>query len=127
MTWLSLEAPDELAAGTHRWLRKFEDRTIVVQRVRNLPQAEAERAAFEIVVVEFLNATHPDTDPNRCASCGKSETTDATLRPIGVGDRHAWLHDECWAPWREGRRAQAIAALAEAGVIKLEMPHDGEA
>jgi hypothetical protein len=49
------------------WLRKFEDRTIVAQRVRNLPLAQAERAAFDIILVEFLNATHPDTDPGRCA------------------------------------------------------------
>ena len=27
----------------------------------------AERAAYDIVLVEFLNATHPDTDPNRRA------------------------------------------------------------
>ena len=116
MTGLSLEAPDEPAAGTHRWLRKFEDRTVVVQRVRNLPQAEAERAAYNIVLVEFLNATHPDTDPNRCAHCGRLETVDAPLLPIGVGVHHTWLHSDCWEPWRERRRAQAIATLAQAGV-----------
>ena len=38
MTGLSLEAPDAPAADVHRWLRKFADRTIVVQRVRNLPE-----------------------------------------------------------------------------------------
>ena len=85
MTGLSLEAPDDPAADAHRWLRKFEDRTIVVQRVRNLPQAEAERAAYDIVLVEFLNATHPDTDPNRCAWCGQPETPADVLLPIGVG------------------------------------------
>ena len=115
MTGLSLEAPDDPAADAHRWRRKFEDRTIVVQRVRNLPQAEAERAAFEIVLVEFLNATHPDTDPSRCAWCGKPETPADVLLPIGVGARHAWLHDRCWAPWRERRRTEAIATLAGRG------------
>jgi hypothetical protein len=98
MTELSREAPDERTADARRWLRQFEDGTIVVQRVRNLPQTEAERAAFDIVLVEFLNATHPDTDPNRCAWCGKSETSDTTLLPIGVGVRHTWLHRNCWAP-----------------------------
>jgi hypothetical protein len=111
-----MEAPDDPAAGARRWLRKFEDRTIVAQRVRNLPQAEAERAAFDMVLVEFLNATHPDTDPNRCAWCGKSETPDTTLLPIGVGIRHAWLHPDCWEAWRARRRAEAIDQLGAMGI-----------
>jgi hypothetical protein len=115
MTGLSLEALDDPAAAAHRWLRKFEDRTIVVQRVRNLPQAEAERAAYDIVLVEFLNATHPNTDPSRCAHCRRAETPREVLLPIGVGP-HSWLHPNCWTPWRERRRREAIAALAEAGI-----------
>ena len=118
MTGLSLEAPDDPAADAHRWLRKFEDRTIVVQRVRNLPQAEAERVAFDIVLVEFLNATHPDTDPNRCACCGRAETPSNILLPIGVGARHAWLHHDCWALWRAGRRRVAIETLAAMGIVE---------
>jgi hypothetical protein len=116
MTGLSLEAPDDRCADASRWRRKFEDRTIVVQRVRHLPRVEAERAAYEMVLVEFLNATHPDTDPSRCAWCSRPETPGGVLLPIGVGARHAWLHDACHAPWRERRRAEAIAALAEAGI-----------
>jgi hypothetical protein len=116
MTGLSLEAADDPAADARRWRRKFEDRTIVVQRVRNLPQAEAEYAAFDIVLVEFLNATHPDTDPSRCARCGQPETPGGVLLPIGVGERHAWLHNECWEPWRADRRTKAIAELTEAGI-----------
>jgi hypothetical protein len=122
MTGLLLEAPDDPAAAAHRWRRKFEDRTIVVQRVRNLPQAEAERAAFDIVLVEFLNATHPNTDPNRCAACGRPETPGGVLLPIGVGARHAWLHDCCWAEWRDGRRAEAIALLAGMEITEPPLP-----
>ena len=99
------------AADARRWRREFEDRTIVVQRVRNLPPGEAERAAYEIVLVEFLNATHPDTDANRCAWCGKPEA----LLPIGVGP-HAWLHSRCWESWRERRKAKAIDQLAAMGI-----------
>ena len=116
MTGLSLEALDDPAAAARRWRRKFEDRTIVVQRVRNLPQAEAERAAYDIVLVEFLNATHPDTDPSRCACCGRAETPRDSPAANRRGCRHAWLHPNCWAPWRERRRREAIAALAEAGI-----------
>jgi hypothetical protein len=109
MTGLSRQPRDDPAAGAYRWRRKFEDRTIVVQRVRNLSQAEAERTAYDIVLVEFLNATHPDTDPNRCAWCGKSETPSAVLLPTGVGVRHTWLHSGCWEPWRAEPRPKTIS------------------
>jgi hypothetical protein len=88
-------------------------------RVRAMPRPEAERAAYEIVLVEFLNRTHPNTDPNRCAHCGALETPDVTLLPIGWGARHAWLHSGCWAPWREERRVKAIAELA---AMKIAAP-----
>jgi hypothetical protein len=64
--------------------------------------------------------TPPDTDPSRCAWCDRAETPDATLLPIGVGLRHAWLHRDCWEPWRTDRRAQATAELAEVS------SHEGE-
>jgi hypothetical protein len=60
--------------------------------------------------------TPPDTDPNRCAWCGRAETPDATLLPIGVGVRHAWLHSGCWESWRERRRAEAIDQLGAMGI-----------
>ena len=40
------------------------------------------------------------------------------LLPIGVNARHAWLHDCCWALWREGRRRAAIEALAAMGIVE---------
>ena len=92
-----------------------------VQRVRNLPQAEAEYAAYEILLTEFLNATHPDTDPNCCACCSRAETPSNILLPIGVGAPHAWLHDDCWA-LRAGRRRVAIETLAGMGIV--EAPND---
>jgi hypothetical protein len=90
----------------------FEEKADLVERVRGLPRPEAERAAFDIILVEFLNRTHPDTDPNRCTWCGRPETADATLLPIGVGVRHAWLHPDCWEARRTRRRAEAIDQLA---------------
>ena len=85
------------------------------------------RIAFENLVTERLNATHPDTDPNRCAHCGKPETLAAILLPIGWGARHAWLHDGCWSAWREKRRAEAIAQLAAMGVTPPEGNPDSNA
>ena len=94
----------------------FERHVATVMHVRNLPRSEAERVAYEIVLVELLNATHPDTDPSRCAHCGQAETPSAILLPIGAG-RHAWLHDRCWQAWRERRRAEAIAELATMKIV----------
>jgi hypothetical protein len=105
------------AADATRWRRMFADKTIVVERARDLPQAEVQREAYNAVLTEYLNETHPNTDPNRCAHCGKLEMPDETLQPIGWGDRHAWLHRDCWEAWREARRTAAIAELA---AMKIE-------
>ncbi len=94
----------------------FEAAVARVMRIRGLSRAEAERAAFETVLITRLNATHPNTDPSRCAHCARPETPDAALLPVGWGIRHARLHSDCRTLWRERRRAEAIAALAEAGV-----------
>jgi hypothetical protein len=77
---------------------------------------ERREAASERVVTERLNSTHHDTDPSRSAHCGRSETPDAILLPIGVSARHTWLHSGRWEAWREGRRTTAIAMLAEVGI-----------
>jgi hypothetical protein len=82
------------------------------------PRSDASRIAFENLVTERLNATHPNTDPNRCAHCGGPETSAATLKPIGWGARHAWLHDDCWSRWREVRRSAVISELASEGIVR---------
>jgi hypothetical protein len=104
-----------IAAAAAEWRRLFERYVATVMHMRGLPRPEAERVAYEIVLVEFLNATHPNIDPNCCAHCRCPETPDATMLPIGVGP-HVWLHSSCWAPWREGRRKAAIETLAAMGI-----------
>jgi hypothetical protein len=76
-------------------------------RVRGLSRSKAERFAFEIILIDHLNATHrSSTDPNYCAHCGAREQPGATLLPIGLGIRHTWLHRNCWVAWRIQRRAR---------------------
>ena len=58
--------------------KAFEAAVARVMRVRGLSRTEAERAAFEIVLINLLNATHPNTDPSRCAHCARLETPDET-------------------------------------------------
>ena len=100
-----------------KWRGIFGDNLAVVLRARNIPRTEAEKVAFANTVTAFLNASHPNTPSDRCHYCGKLETPGAPLQPIGWGARHTWLHaDPCWASWRDRRRADAIASVAEMGV-----------
>jgi hypothetical protein len=122
-TWLVSvvsESQAEIVAELRRtvgdgWPWLFEERVAHDMRHRNLPRVEAKRAAFDIVLVEFLNRNHANTPSDRCAWCGRPETADDTLLPFGV-NRHAWLHDDCWASWRARRRAEAIHHLAARGI-----------
>jgi hypothetical protein len=91
----------------------FEAHLSTIMRVRGLPRREAEQAAFENTIVDHLNSSHPNTLSDRCAHCGRRSET---LLPIGVGERHTWLHAACWEQWRGDRREKAISELAEAGI-----------
>ena len=108
--------PSPAEAAKWRW--RFSTAVELAMRARGLPRPEAERAAFEAIVVERLNATHPDTPSNRCALCGRLEEPSAVLLPIGT-TRHTWLHRDCWDPWRARRRAEAVSWL---GTMKIEAP-----
>jgi hypothetical protein len=118
ITGLPLDAP--------RWRRALEDKTIVVQRTRKLPQLEVEREAFKHVLTEYLDSVHPNTDPARCAHCGRAETPGTTLLAIGLGDRHAWLHSLCRDPWAAARRLKAIDDLAAMGIAEPVNPANQE-
>jgi hypothetical protein len=96
----------------------FEAEVARVMQVRGLRRSEAEVVAFENAIVAHLNANHPDTDPSHCAQCGQRETPDAILLPIGLAARHAWVHPDCWAPWRAERRAKAEDDLVRLGIVR---------
>jgi hypothetical protein len=102
------------AAGQLR--QTFEANVAAIVRVRSLPRPEAERIAFDNLVTERLNSTHPDTPSDRCAYCDHLETPDNTLLPFGAGSKHAWLHGACWEQWRTQRRVKAVAELAALGI-----------
>jgi hypothetical protein len=109
-------APAPLSPEARKWRKTFADNVSTILRARNIPHIEAEKVAFENTVTAFLNASHPNTPSDRCAHCGKPETSGAPLQPIGWDARHTWLHSDCWASWRARRRAEAIAELATMGI-----------
>ena len=113
--------PDGLRADTPEaasWRCFFEQRVDLIRTVRGLSRAEAECAGYEQLLITFLNKTYPNTSPHACAGCGGPETPAAQLLPIGWGERHAWLHRDCWASWRVQRRVKAEEELARLGVVR---------
>ena len=110
----SVVAP--ISPEARKWRRTFTDNVAAILRVRDIPRVEAEGVAFENTVTAFLDAGHLDTPSDRCAHCGRREEPGATLRPIGTV-RHAWLHNDCWTEWAAHRRADAIKALGEMGIV----------
>ena len=98
------------------WRRRFEDESIVVQRARDMPSEQAKVEAFRHIVIEYLNETHPNTDPRVCAGCRGPDLPLTPTLPFGVGDRHTWLHQRCRDRWAEARRAEAVATLAGMGI-----------
>ena len=57
-----------LAAETEsdRWRRTLAEKVETITRLRGLARPDAEREAFKHVLVEYLNDTHPNTDPTSC-------------------------------------------------------------
>jgi hypothetical protein len=62
----------------------------------------------------------PAAPNNRCAWCGRLETSPGDLSPYGADARGvAWLHpDICWRLWSEKRRVDAVVALREIGIAE---------
>ena len=100
-----------VAATAGEWCRIFEDRVATVMRARSLPRPETERAAYEIVLVEFLNRTYPDTPSDRCAgaaaprgpptSCCRSGWAPHGCTTI-AGPRGARAGGQTWSPCSRG-------------------------
>ena len=102
------------------WRVCFETTIQTVMRIRELSRPAAEKAAYQNILVDFLNDSMPaDCDPNICLWCRRVEEPGAVLVPLGVGRRTAWLHREgCADQWRDHRRADAVAKLAAMGIVR---------
>jgi hypothetical protein len=100
-----------------RLRRIFAEKIATIVKVRGLERADAEREAFQQVVVEYANETHPNTDPRLCAWCGRPGLR-IPLLPFGVDGRCVWLHQQCHQPWSARRRVEVVAALATMGIVE---------
>ena len=99
------------------WQAFFGERAGIAEFNGRLPRQQAEAAAFEHCVAEWRRRNLTASEPGRCCVCGCGDDNGDPLLPHGVESTgHAWLHTRCWQPWRDRRTAEAIAALAAAGV-----------
>jgi hypothetical protein len=52
-----------------RWRRLLAEKIDTIVKMRGLSRLDAEADAFRHVVIDYLNETHPKTDPRVCAHC----------------------------------------------------------
>jgi hypothetical protein len=89
-----------------------------VTNVTAAPRTGAETMPSEARIVEWLDRNPAPSQAGRCAWCGQLESESASIVPFGTEPgTHAWLHGECWRPWQDARRAEAMKALNRIGVL----------
>ena len=93
------------------WRTHYDERAGMAEFEGGLSRDEAEAHAFNCCVDEWQNRYPVRSPPGLCARCGGSDQPDDPLVPVGT-TCDAWLHLTCRTGWDEGRRRNAIAALA---------------
>jgi hypothetical protein len=103
------------------WQAFFDERAGILEHDQGKSRKEAERIAFECCVIEWQNRNLPvANNPNMgCTWCGKAKDA-GVIVPFGFAESATWLHHECWRPWSDKRKAEAIEALA---AMDLEFRH----
>jgi hypothetical protein len=100
-------SPAESDVGTGRRTRTAEHDDKLTR-----PRIGAGALALEVSIIQWLNRNPTPSPAGRCAWCGKFESESAVVLPFGFEPgSHAWLHGECWRPWHQARRAEAVKAL----------------
>jgi len=105
------------------WLAFYDERAAIAEYDGGMARKDAETAAYEHCVVEWLNRHTEPSEPHAgCAWCHRPESSAAAIIPFGAGSSgRTWLHHGCWPRWHHQRRQRANKALAEAGIVNLEV------
>ena len=94
------------------WQVFYDERAGIAEFDGKQTRTEAEALAFECCIVEWLNRHHRDSDPGRCAWCGKLDPDGLGVVSLGTERHcHTWLHHTCWKEWDHDRREKACRAL----------------
>ena len=98
------------------WQVYFDERAGIAEFYGGMPRDEAEAAAYEVCLVEWLNLNPAVSSPSsHCAQCGGADASGDILLPYGVATQ-TWLHSRCWSQWILKRRGEAEAALQILGI-----------
>ena len=108
---------DHLLWTMEDWQEFFGERAGIVEFDGGQSREQAEAAAFESCVTEWLSHHPVPSTPGRCLGCGQPEHTHDRLALFGTeATGHAWLHNHCWSDWYAGRKADSATALAALGI-----------
>ena len=109
-----------ISPEARRWRANFTTNVEAILRVRKLSRPAAEEAAYQNVLVEFLNGSMPaNCDPNACFWCLRIEGAGRAFDPTRVRGARSWLHREpCAEKWRDHRRTDAIEKLAAMEIVR---------
>ena len=111
---LKTETGDPWDAADYRCY--YDERAGIAEFDGEMTREEAETAAFEAVVAEWLDRHHKASPTGECAWCGRPEDDAHAIVPIGQGNVHSWLHPECWPRWYAAQIDRAVSELAKAGI-----------
>ena len=108
------------------WHSYFDERAGLAEFDGGMSRDQAEARTFSCCVPEWLNRNPVRSAPGRCLGCGAAEHPHDPLLPFGIESAgHAWLHSRCWRAWADGRKAEAISALAVIGIAApANLPND---
>ena len=108
------------------WRAFYDEQAGVLEFDGGTPRPAAEAQAYETCIVEWLNRNPAPSRAGRCAWCAQCESDSAVVVPFGIEPgTHVWLHNECWLPWQEARRAQAMKILSRFGIPLVPAPSEG--
>jgi hypothetical protein len=100
------------------WQAFFNERAGIAEYDGGLSRHEAEAAAFEHCVEEWLRRHPVRSSPRVCLGCGGIENERGIVVPFGTETSgHAWLHSDCWPAWYHERTAEAVAVLGTMGIM----------
>lgn len=99
------------------WNAYFYERAGILEYDSHLPRPEAERRAYGMTLVKWMDVHRPSADKlDLCAHC-QSDRTSAVIIPCLSGSGgHYGVHDKCLPEALEVMRQQGIAALSLCGL-----------
>jgi len=116
--------------SAEEWVAFFDERAGSAEYDGGQTRVHAEVRAFESCINRWMIENPARSEPGHCLWCGGANRDQSMLIPFGISETNAaWLHPDCWKPWRQDRRQQAIERLHALGLeltLKIEPNKEGD-